>query len=424
MNAEVYTKEEQDTIDNVKSFMALLIVSVPFCMPILKLDVGITKESAIKTNGSFIKVNPKVWNKWLPSEKEGELMSEWLHVALFDVVRQGERIHRLWNAACNFRSNGLILSPANQISNVSSMTLPEGALYDPKFNGMSAEEVYSILFKEYDKVKGKGKGDKPGQSNGGQGQGQGKKGNGKGKYIDKEDFISSLDAEKSNKETSLSDDLEYADSDFDQDEVKRDIIRSAEMHSKMQGSLPGFYNAIIKELREAKLPWQQILATLIRQVLGYGETRSYQKTKRWACLYDMILPAEIGKKKPKVVIIIDTSGSISEHFITEFTTEIAKILRGVSECICITADAKVQEVVKVKNISDFISDNAKVKFKGRGGTDFVPALKEAANKRADLVIYFTDGFGNFGTSIFGIKRLLWVMTTQVVPPFGKYVQMR
>lgn len=425
MNEEVSKKEAQDVIDNLRSFISLVITSIPFCMPMLGLDIQSTNDPkiTIKTNGKWIKVNPTFWKKLTPSEKEGTVMSQWLHIALLDIIRQDGRIDKVWKAACAFRSSSMILTEANKINNVSTMTLPEGALFDTQFNNKSAEEVYTVVLKAYEKaLKDKANNQQQNKPSQGQPQQQKGKGQSKSKYIDKDALAESLANDSEGSGTG--DDFEYADDTLDQEELKREIVRAAEIHEMMQGNMPGFYKALVQEIKEAQMPWEQMLAMLVRTALGSGIERTYQKTKRYGCLFDMILPSETGKKKPRVVVIIDTSGSISEHYISSFVTEITKILRGVSECICITADAKVQEVVKVRSIRDFVSEQPKVNFLGRGGTNFVPALQEAAKKRADLVIYFTDGYGTFGNSPFGIKRLLWVMTTNVVPPFGRHIKMR
>ena len=66
--------------------------------------------------------------------------------------------------------------------------------------------------------------------------------------------------------------------------------------------------------------------------------------------------------------------------------------------------------------------NKKLKFKGGGGTDFAPALKEASKIPNDLVIYITDGIGKFGNRP-NIKNLLWVLTKDREVPFGKKIVM-
>lgn len=59
---------------------------------------------------------------------------------------------------------------------------------------------------------------------------------------------------------------------------------------------------------------------------------------------------------------------------------------------------------------------------GGGGTDFRPVFSHLIDNRipADIVVYLTDGFGEFGDDP-GIETI-WVMTTHEAPPWGSHVQ--
>ena len=66
---------------------------------------------------------------------------EILHCVLFHPMRRGFRDHYLWNVACDYVVNAILVE--QYIGK-----LPKGCLYDPRFNGLSAEEVYEILKNE------------------------------------------------------------------------------------------------------------------------------------------------------------------------------------------------------------------------------------------------------------------------------------
>ena len=71
-------------------------------------------------------------------EWEFILAHEFLHAALRHDVRREERNPILWNVACDYVINGWLLE-----MNVGQM--PETALYDEHFKGMSAESIYDVL---------------------------------------------------------------------------------------------------------------------------------------------------------------------------------------------------------------------------------------------------------------------------------------
>ena len=74
--------------------------------------------------------------------KKGEwrfiMAHEYLHAALRHDTRCDGRNHELWNVACDYVVNAWLVE-----MNIGDM--PENLLYDPRFNGMSVEDVYDQL---------------------------------------------------------------------------------------------------------------------------------------------------------------------------------------------------------------------------------------------------------------------------------------
>ena len=62
-------------------------------------------------------------------------------------------------------------------------------------------------------------------------------------------------------------------------------------------------------------------------------------------------------------------------------------------------------------------------LKGGGGTDFEPIFKyiEDHELEVDAIVYITDGRCNFPKER-DIKTI-WLITTDVVPPFGEYIKL-
>src|SRR5215472_4066695 len=101
----------------------------------LKLVPGSLPTMA--TDGSRIVYNPAFVDQLKPAELEGTLAHEVLHCALGHQCRRGERDPELWNQAADFAINPILLG--------NGFTLPAGALVDPAFNNLSAEEIYAQL---------------------------------------------------------------------------------------------------------------------------------------------------------------------------------------------------------------------------------------------------------------------------------------
>ena len=115
-----------------------LLLSYPFfgtlCLR-LKLIPGDLPTMA--TDGARIVYNPTFVDKLRPAELEGTFAHEVMHCALAHQCRRGERDPRLWNEAADLAINPILIA--------NGFTLPAGALIDPAFANLSAEEIYARL---------------------------------------------------------------------------------------------------------------------------------------------------------------------------------------------------------------------------------------------------------------------------------------
>ena len=103
----------------------------------LKLIPGSLPTMA--TDGSRIVYNPAFVDELNPAELEGTLAHEVLHCALAHQCRRGQRDPELWNVAADFAINPILIG--------NGFVLPAGALIDPAFNNLSAEEIYARLLR-------------------------------------------------------------------------------------------------------------------------------------------------------------------------------------------------------------------------------------------------------------------------------------
>lgn len=92
--------------------------------------------AAVSVHMREIYVNSAV--KMTEQEWRFVLAHEYLHAALCHEQRLGKRDPELWNAACDYVIN-------QWLRDMEVGTMPEGLLYDPELNGLSAESVYDLL---------------------------------------------------------------------------------------------------------------------------------------------------------------------------------------------------------------------------------------------------------------------------------------
>src|SRR6516225_8958763 len=120
-----------------------LLLNQPFfgtlCLR-LKLMTGAVPTMA--TDGRRIVYDPAFVNSLQPAELEAVLAHEVLYCALGHHCRRGQRDPRLWNEAADLAINPLLIA--------NGFSLPAGALIDPVFDNLSAEEIYARLVQKND----------------------------------------------------------------------------------------------------------------------------------------------------------------------------------------------------------------------------------------------------------------------------------
>ena len=110
------------------------------------------------------------------------------------------------------------------------------------------------------------------------------------------------------------------------------------------------------------------------------------------------------RKQPKLLIAIDTSGSINTTDLVHFFNEINHIWKQKAEIRIVECDTHIRQNYNYNGI-------APIQVKGRGNTDFNEAIKYANEKyHPDAMIYFTDGFGP-KPRIKPSKPMLWIVST-------------
>lgn len=99
----------------------------------------------------------------------------------------------------------------------------------------------------------------------------------------------------------------------------------------------------------------------------------------------------------KVLVAVDTSGSIGDKERTDFISEIAgmaKAFRSQIEMIFLTHDTEVHDDIRMENGK--IAKIQEMKFHGGGGTSHEPVMDYIEKKHRDtkLAVFLTDGYSD------------------------------
>lgn len=352
-----------------------LILDNPFFGTLcLRLKVVEWEQETGATDGVHLFYNPKWFEKLTDMERIGFLAHEVLHVVFLHITRRNERDATKWNVACDYAINNYLVAEG--------FILPKGGLVDPQYNDMTAEAIYSMLPEQSSKLLDPGKCggvmDHPGTDG------------------------------TSGKTSAIEAGLTVA-------------IHQAAESAKAQGKLSGTMESVISDITDPKVDWKAVLARFLRS--NNKSDFTWVRPNRRFIARGMYLPSLHNPCLEEIVVAVDTSGSISDDELTQFTTETSYILHELApeRVQFLQCDAEVQ------NATEYTRESLplKVTYEGRGGTRFRPVIDYVNENypNAAALVYLTD----LESDDFGDKPhypVLWITTNQTNAPFGEVIQMQ
>jgi predicted metal-dependent peptidase len=194
-------------------------------------------------------------------------------------------------------------------------------------------------------------------------------------------------------------------------------VRSA---SQGIGIVPAGLERWARSFLQPKVDWRRELGSQVRSgidVASGAVDYSYRRPSRRAGSpigRDVLLPALI-QPLPRVAVVVDTSGSMSEDALSRALAEISGILRssGVSRSrltvlACDTAVHSTQTVFT----------SSQVRLAGGGGTDMAVGIAQAAalRPRPDVIVVATDGFTPWGSPPVRLRVVVALIGDGPEPP--------
>lgn len=179
------------------------------------------------------------------------------------------------------------------------------------------------------------------------------------------------------------------------------------MSESMRGRLPDYQKKVLNKLMsQPVISWKQLLKRYIGTIPdGHRKTR-LRLSRRQPERYD--ISGHINDRIIKLVVAIDTSGSMSTEDLERIMVEIFDII-GTRKCetTVIECDAEIKRIYKIRSVKDVSYD-----INGGGGTSFIPVIKYINSNRYfrdAILIYFTDGMGNTSIPRPLTRRTMWIL---------------
>lgn len=341
--------------DHTKPYAGVLMVGKYKVLPEVR---------TARTNGIDCEYGEKFITQQPDAELRGLILHENLHKTfqhMFLWKHLYEQNHRVANMACDYVIN-LIITDLDRDTH-GFVKLPKGGLVDEKYRGMSSQDVFDKLMED-------------GQGNFGQGD--------EGGGLDDHDWTSG--------DQMSQEDIEQVTREIDQ------AIRQGQM---MAGKLGGKQSRALDELLEPKVDWREQLREFVSSTSSGKDMSTWQRVNRRWLQHDMYMPSTISETLGRIVVAVDTSGSIGGRELTEFLSEVQAIAANTQpeKIDLLYWDTEVaRHEVYAQDQLDKLIDSTKPA--GGGGTyvECVPKYMQDNQIKPECVIVLTDGYlgGSWG----------------------------
>ncbi len=393
------------------------------------MEIDLVEDSSIPTlctNGVTLKFNPA----HIAEESNLELIFDVAHeigghCAGLDHVRMQGREPGLWNQACDYVVNAMLIAEG--------FTAPKNILLDARFDGMSKERVYEILKAERDAKREQEKQDsEQGEtesdqdSSGSDDSGDSQPGNDSAGNDQESDT-----GEESQSGGQGSEDYKNASTGYfeapasedsadleSQENVWRENVAQAIRAASSAGTLPGS----IRKAMESTLAPKADPESLLRRFMSDPAKKRPDWSRRNKRFSEIYLPGKRNDGLGTVAFLVDTSGSIFENpqALATFQGMFNAVIQDVepAQIIVVYCDSAVNRV-------DTFEQGEMITLApcGGGGTAFQPAFDYLAENdiQPTCAIYLTDTYGDNPTE--PEYPVLWCTyeANGRVMPFGETV---
>jgi len=353
-----------------KPFLGALALSIP----LVESEAGWCKTTW--SNGKTLYYDHSYIDALDVEQTQFALSREAMHCALLHFYRRANRVKNLWESACDFAVNPLLIDDG--------LKPTPDTVYLSEFDGMTAEEIYPLLEDNQQEQEE--------QNAGGEGE-----------------------SEQQRQAQNLS-----------QNEKEmlavqwRQRLASAAQQAMQAGKLSGHMARLVDAFLQPKLPWRSLLA----QHLSATARNDYSYTRPSNRRGDPAVFPGLRSEEIDLVVAVDTSGSIRENEIEQFFSEINAIkgqIRARITLLCCDVEIDERSPVVFEAWDEFKFDT---RVKGGGGTDFRPVFRwlDRQDMKPDTLVYFTDACGEFPDHEPAYPTL-WLAKGKAKVPFGTRIQL-
>lgn len=279
---------------------------------------------------------------------------------------------------------------------------------DPRFRGMDTGQVYRILKQEQQKQQKEGEG-KGVKANGGKG---GKANGGKGGQIsDEHRWESAANM-----------------TEAEQKKVQADIDQALRQGAILAGKRKGQMDRALGELLEPKINWREALREFVMSITAGKDQSTWRTVNRRFISQSLYMPGSYSETVGRVLVGVDTSGSIGGPDLVAFLAEIKSICETVKpEAVDLLYWDHVVQAHEKYGVHELDQLVTSTKPTGGGGTttSCVTSHMRESQIKAECAIVFTDGHvgGDWGGDWPCPVMFVIAGGNKVVAPVGKTIHL-
>ena len=372
-----------------RPFIGALVMHLPL------VAVAAGRCETVATDARALYYNPAYIAALTLAETQFVLAHEAMHCALGHFARRSHRLRRRWDVACDHAANLLLIDEG--------LRPPEGALANPEFRGLSAEEIYPLIPEDpVERTLDRHLFDE--------------------REMDPHSRASSQDGHAG---ALGSRPPAVAPSDAgptDRAELARrwqSRIVSAAQQARHAGRLAESWLRRVDGAIQPQLPWRTLLARYL--VSTARDDYSFQRPPRREG--DALLP-RLSSGEVHVCVALDTSGSIGPEELAQFVSEVDAIKGQIRARVTLHACDERLDPRGPWEYPYWEPVALPREIGGGGGTRFVPVFDwiEATHRRPDALLYFTDAEGEFPHRAPAFP-VLWLVKGRGRVPWGERIQL-
>jgi predicted metal-dependent peptidase len=382
---------------HIRAARAQLVLQHPFLGALLlKLLMRADDRCrSIATDGVEIRYKPKFFAELSLTDVQFHLMHQVLHCALGHPWRRGHRLAAVWDIACDYAVNQLLLDEG--------FKPVSGMLVEERYRGLSAEEIYPLLdFGESRAPLDEHAWPLPYRLSAGS-----------------PPPLTISPKAVNEMETPANRLPVDAESENDIAENWQANVTHMAQRMRSKGRLSASLQRALDAALQPVLPWQALLARFLAS--HARDDYSFHRISRRGG--DALLPS-LHSQQTNLVIAIDNSGSISNAELNEFVGEIDALKSQVRAQVTLLACDVALHPACPWHFAASEAIHIPEQWSGGGGTRFTPIFNWVENQgqAPDALIYFTDAMGEFPEREPSYP-VLWLVKGRGKVPWGARVQL-